>query len=197
MNAHHGQLHTIEPALQQREERRPSDLRGWFTRTDDGSGCDFVIINLSYGGCQLRTGAQLQVGEQVSLSVVRRGFIEAEVKWRCGELYGLAFAMVQPAKSHSPREVERHKATINVLVRRQGRTSQQIEATDVSRLGCCLDFVDAPRQGDRLWVQLPCLEPIETDVRWVDGFKAGVAFTKPIHPAVFDLLLEAWTSQIN
>lgn len=181
----------------QREERRPTNLRGWFTRTCDQTLWDFVITNLSYGGCQLRTGANVTVGEKLSLSVIRRGVIEATVKWRAGDQVGLAFDVKQPSRPQWPRKAERHKAVIQVLVRRQGRRSQHIEATDISPLGCCLDFVDAPREGDRLWVQLPCLESIETDVRWVDGHRAGVAFAKPIHSAVFELMLEAWRSQIN
>jgi hypothetical protein len=34
------------------------------------------------------------------------------------------------------------------------------------------------------------LEALEAEVCWVDGFVAGLQFDKPIHPAVFDLLLE-------
>ena len=197
MNAHCGQLHAAAAAVTQREERRPSDLRGWFTRNGEDSSWDFLILNLSYGGCQLRTGAQLHVGEQLSLSVMRRGVIEATVKWRNGDRYGLAFIVQKPSKPHWPRKAERHKAELNVLVRHPGRRSQHIDATDVSPHGCCLSFVDAPREGALLWVQLPCLEPIEATVRWVDGHRAGVSFGKPIHAAVFDLLLEAWTGQIN
>jgi hypothetical protein len=33
------------------------------------------------------------------------------------------------------------------------------------------------------------LEAIEAEVCWVEGFVAGLQFDKPIHPAVFDLLL--------
>ena len=197
MNAYTGQIQAVGPTVAQREERRPSDLRGYFTRPGDDACWDFVIVNLSYGGCQLQTGAQLQVGETLNLSVIRRGVIEATVKWRCGDRYGLAFAVLQPAKPHWPRKAERHKAVIDVLVRRQGRRSQHLDATDVSRTGCCLDFVDPPREGDTLWVQLPCLEPLETEVRWVQGHRAGVSFAKPIHASVFYLLLDAWTTGIN
>jgi hypothetical protein len=192
MNAYAWQPQPSTSAYKRCEERRAASLRGWFTRLYDQSIWDFLIINLSYGGCQLRTGAQLQVGEKLSLYVMRRGVIEATVKWRGGDSVGLEFHVERPSKAHWPRKAPRHKAAIGVLVRRQGRKSQQIDATDVSRLGCCLDFVDAPREGDRLWVQLPCLEPIETTVRWVENYKAGVAFEKPIHSAVFDLLLEMW-----
>jgi hypothetical protein len=192
MNVYSGQLEPVRQANQRLEERRVASLRGWFTRLHDQSIWDFLIINLSYSGCQLRTGAQLRVGEKLSLYVMRRGIVEGTVKWCRGDSFGVAFHVERPSKPHWPRKAERHKAAINVLVRRLGRTSQQIDATNVSRLGCCLQFVDAPREGDRLWVQLPCLEPIQTTVRWVENYKAGVSFEKAIHPAVFDLLLEVW-----
>jgi hypothetical protein len=31
---------------------------------------------------------------------------------------------------------------------------------------------------------------MEAEVCWVDGFVAGLKFIKPMHPAVFDLLIE-------
>ena len=37
------------------------------------------------------------------------------------------------------------------------------------------------------------LEAIEGIVCWVDGFYAGVEFTAPMHPAVFDALLTRLT----
>jgi hypothetical protein len=33
------------------------------------------------------------------------------------------------------------------------------------------------------------MELLEARVCWIDGFTAGVEFQKPMHPAVFDLLV--------
>ena len=33
------------------------------------------------------------------------------------------------------------------------------------------------------------LEAMDAEVCWVQGFQAGLRFERPIHPAVFDLLL--------
>lgn len=51
------------------------------------------------------------------------------------------------------------------------------------------DFVDRPDVGEHVWVKFDGLEAIEATVCWIAGFKAGLKYTKPIHPAVFDLLL--------
>ena len=34
---------------------------------------------------------------------------------------------------------------------------------------------------------------LEANVCWVDGFTAGLSFEKPMHPAVFELLVERLT----
>ena len=39
-------------------------------------------------------------------------------------------------------------------------------------------------------VKLPGLETMEARVCWVDNFVAGLKFARPMHPAVFDLLLQ-------
>lgn len=46
-----------------------------------------------------------------------------------------------------------------------------------------------PRIGEILWVKLGGLAPIESTVRWVNGFHGGVEFNQPIHSRVFEDLL--------
>lgn len=60
---------------------------------------------------------------------------------------------------------------------------------DASRYGCKIDFVEKPRLDDRVWVKFDGLEALEGLVCWVDGFTGGVEFEKPIHPAVFEMLV--------
>jgi hypothetical protein len=178
--------------MKPREERRPAHLHGWFVRNDDETAWDFIISNLSYGGCRIRTAAPLRIGEYIRLSVARRGIIESNVVWRNGEEAGLAFAVEPAAKAHWPRKALRYKARLSVLVRRRGRASQRMDALDISQVGCRLEFVSPPREGDILWVQLRGLQPLAAEVRWVEGKDAGVAFAQPISPAVFQLLIDLW-----
>jgi hypothetical protein len=174
-----------------RDERRQVALKGWMVRSSDNSIWDFILTDLSYGGCRLETAAPLRRGEEVKLSVANRGTIESVVRWRREQAVGLSFTAATE-EGQQPRQVERLKTDLEVVVRRQGRRSQPLDARDVSPLGCCLVFVDVPRVDDRIWIQLPGLEAIEAKVRWVEGHCAGVMFEKPIHAAVFDLLLERW-----
>lgn len=97
-------------------------------------------------------------------------------------------------REHSPAVVQPRQGArlcldVEVAVRRPGQNAYCVRVHDLSPRGCKLDFVERPMVHDRVWVRFQTLEPIEGAVRWVDGFVAGVQFTKPIHPAVFDLLV--------
>ncbi|MDP9424258.1 MAG: PilZ domain-containing protein [Pseudomonadota bacterium] len=63
---------------------------------------------------------------------------------------------------------------------------------DVSNTGCRLDAVDRPEVGERVWIKFEGLESIESTVCWVAGFKVGLKYCNPIHPAVFDRLLKGF-----
>jgi len=60
---------------------------------------------------------------------------------------------------------------------------------DLSPSGCKVDFVEKPKLGDKLWLKLPGLDALESEVRWLDGFAGGVQFVRAFHPAVFELHL--------
>ena len=55
--------------------------------------------------------------------------------------------------------------------------------------GCSINFVDRPSVGERHWVKFEGMDALEGEVRWVENFNAGLKFIRPIHPAVFELLL--------
>jgi hypothetical protein len=61
---------------------------------------------------------------------------------------------------------------------------------DASAHGCKVEFVERPENQECVWVRFEGLEPIEALVRWLDGQCAGLQFSRPIHPAVFDLIAE-------
>lgn len=64
-----------------------------------------------------------------------------------------------------------------------------VELHDLSERGCRTEFVERPRIGEILWVKLGELAPIESTVRWVNGFQGGLEFNRPIHSGVFEDLL--------
>ena len=174
-----------------REERKPAQLAGWLARCDNDRAFDFEIDNLSYGGCRLHSEAPLARGDQVVLHVHRRGSIPAVVRWRNGHGVGLSFT-TDKARAEITRKVDRLPLSAELVVRRAGRRSQVLGASDLSRFGCRLHFTDQPRPADWIWIALPGLSPIEARVRWVKDHHTGVEFVRPIHEAVFDLLLIRW-----
>lgn len=182
----------LTPEHPPREERRPAQLTGWLERNGSDKAFDFAVLNLSYGGCRLQTDAPLARGEQVVLHVHRRGSIPAVVRWRNGHGIGMSFSPVEDVRPEKPRKDERLPLNSEIMVRRAGRRAQSLQISDLSRFGCCLQFVDPPRAGDWIWVALPSLAPVEARVRWVENHRAGVEFVRPIHETVFDLLRVRW-----
>lgn len=146
-------LATIEPATDAthpaREERRPVSLPGWLTRPgQEATAHDFVIDNLSYGGCRMQSAARLERGDAVSLTVLRRGAIPGVVRWHNAYGIGVSFTPEPPERIETPRKVERVPVQTALAVRQTGRRPRSVPATDLSRFGCCLTFDDLPMEGE-------------------------------------------------
>src|SRR4051812_5839392 len=92
------------------------------------------------------------------------------------------------------RRSERVALSAQVSLRRVGKNNYRVSVFDVSRLGCQVEFVDRPDLEELLWIKFDGLQALEAQVCWVSGFKAGVAFTAPIHEAVFGELLTRLTA---
>jgi hypothetical protein len=62
-----------------RAERWPVDLRGFaLSETRDS---DVQVSELSYAGCQLRCDDPFNAGELVELRIIKRGAVQAEIRW--------------------------------------------------------------------------------------------------------------------
>jgi hypothetical protein len=77
-----------------------------------------------------------------------------------------------------------------VSLRRSGAINYSVRVYDVSPYGSKIEFVERPRLDERVWVKFEGLNAIEAIVCWIDGHVAGVEFVRPIHPAVFDALVQ-------
>jgi hypothetical protein len=173
-----------------RRERRPVSLRGFALR-EDGSTSEILLLDLSYEGCGIETPSKLAPGEVVKLSVLRRGAIEAKVRWCKGGKAGLVFESEEPEiEQQWPRRFERTVLTAEVSMRRLGRHTFRVQVFDVSPAGCKLELVDKPRVDEHVLIKFDNLEALEAEVCWIEGNYAGLRFEKSIHPAVFELLLE-------
>jgi hypothetical protein len=174
----------------ERRERRPVSLHGFAVR-EDGSTMEILLLDLSYEGCGIETALDLAPGVAIKLSVLRRGAIEARVRWCKNGKAGLVFESEEPApKQHWPRRFERTALTAEVSMRRLGKHTFRVRVFDASPDGCKLELVDKPRIDEHVLVKFDGLESLDAEVCWVEGNSAGLRFEKTIHPAVFGLLLE-------
>jgi hypothetical protein len=175
----------------ERRERRPVSLRGFALR-EDGSTAEILLLDLSYEGCGIETPIDFAPGESLQLSVLRRGAIEARVRWCADGKAGLVFESdEQPVeKRYWPRRSERRSLTAEVAMRRLGKHTFRVQIFDASPDGCKIELVDKPRLEEHVLVKFDGLEALEAEVCWIEGSCAGMRFEKSIHPVVFDLLLE-------
>jgi hypothetical protein len=81
-----------------------------------------------------------------------------------------------------------------VGVKKLGGFGFQLPTRDVSPDGCQVELVEMVDTGERVIVRLPSLEPLGAEVAWVKGANAGLQFQRPLHPAVFDQLIDRFAA---
>jgi hypothetical protein len=171
--------------------RRPVTLYGFATLADGSPRIEITILDLSYDGCRIQVGTPLSPGTWLQLSVARMGALEAEVRWFDEGIAGLRFGDgdVSPTRPEKPRGHQRVAMDASISLRRTSGRSYASRLFDVTPAGCKIEFVERPKEGDIIWVKFDGLDAIEAQVRWLDGHCAGVEFNRPMHDAVFNLLL--------
>jgi len=150
---------------------------------------EITVTDLSYEGCGIETDAELEPGTPIKLSVLRRGAIDAEVRWARDGKAGLGFPVKPDAPPPQPRKFERVSVGAEVWLRRMGKGGYQCRVYDLSPDGCKAEMIERPLVGERAVIRFAGIEPLECEVRWVQGPNAGLKFERSFHPAVFDLLL--------
>jgi hypothetical protein len=90
----------------------------------------------------------------------------------------------------TPRKSARVGLNAEVTLRRAGRSNYRTRVFDASPEGCKLEFIERPDLSETLWIRFEGMELVEAHVRWTEGFITGVEFQKPLHPAVFALLVK-------
>jgi hypothetical protein len=172
-----------------RRERRPVTLAANAAR-EDGSIVEMTIVDLSYDGCGVICTEGLLAGEEIEVSVARRGIAAAKVCWVEGPKAGLSFASdaAQEVPANQPRRHERVSVGGEVTMRRAGKLNFRVHIFDLSPDGCKAEFVERPELGEQLWIKFDGIEALEASARWIASSKMGLKFTRSLHPAVFDLL---------
>jgi hypothetical protein len=166
------------------------NLRAYAVRQDH-SGVEVLLLDLSYEGCGIETPIDFDEGETLELRVVKRGAIQARVRWCRNGRAGLVFeADAAEQAERSARRLERVSLTAEVSMRRIGKVNYRVHVFDVSRDGCKVELVDEPRIDEHVFIKFEGLEALQAQVCWIEGRHAGLRFANPIHPAVFDLMLQ-------
>lgn len=173
----------------QRRERRPISLSAYATRRD-GSVVEMTVVDLSSDGCGVLCPSPLDKGEVLDLAVLRRGSAGAVVRWSEAGRAGLSFTGESSASpTVEPRNHERIAVQGEVSLRRAGKTQFRVHIYDISPDGCKAEFVDRPELGEQLWIRFDAMDALEANVRWITGARAGLRFNRPLHAAVFDMLI--------
>lgn len=88
------------------------------------------------------------------------------------------------------RKTERVPVSLDAGLRPRGISSAvSVQILDLSTHGFRIDSQLDLAVGTDVWLRLPGLEPCHARVAWVDGYVAGCAFERPLHPAVLDMIV--------
>lgn len=94
----------------------------------------------------------------------------------------------------SPLPVARKSQRIclqaKVYLRRTGGTPFSVEVHDLSLHGCKVHCREHLRLDDALWVKFDTLQAISASACWVEDEYVGLEFERPLHIAVFDMLVK-------
>lgn len=178
-----------DPTCARRDDRRRVEINGYVIRMNK-TIVDIKVLDLSYDGCAISTLVPLVPGENVKLSALGRGATSATVRWYKNRMAGLHFQSEPVSKQHWPRKAERVAIRAEASLRRVGRLSYRVALFDLTRYGCKSEFVERPTIYERVWIKFDGLESIEAVVCWVEVSSVGLMYIKPLHPAIFDMLLE-------
>lgn len=175
--------------LPEREARRAVEFPAHLV-ISGGLVLDVRVLDLSYDGCQVEVPKVVFENDEVQLSVQGRGVIQATVRWCNSGRAGLKFAAEGDDHDEVDRKNSRRSSGIEAQLRRIGNLSYRVAVRDISPEGCQIDLVERPAIGEVMQLKLPGLETMSARVRWVDNYVAGLHFERPMHPAVFELMMQ-------
>lgn len=82
------------------------------------------------------------------------------------------------------RRAPREAVQFAVAVRERGRSALVVRAAELTALGCRIEGYLTVAEGTQVWVKLPGLESVAGQVVWSLDGTVGIAFERPLHPAV-------------
>lgn len=87
------------------------------------------------------------------------------------------------------RTNHRFEIATDALLRREGSAVYRVRVFDLSQSGCKVELVERADVGDAFWLKFEGLESLHATVSWLAHPAAVLKFDRPIHPAVFDMLM--------
>jgi len=112
------------------------------------------------------------------------------------ELGATFFAEVQlafelpPGRVRRKRNADRVAVAFSCQLRRSGAAAVDAKIMDLSPTGFCVETHLDLSNGADLWLRLPGLESRHATVIWSRSPRYGCAFSEPLHPAVFSMVVE-------
>jgi len=89
-----------------------------------------------------------------------------------------------------PRRAERVPLRADIDFRRPGEHRWRVNILDFSPAGCRVEAPVRVAVDDTIWISLPGIETIQGTVCWVKEWEAGIEFTNPLYPSVFEMVRE-------
>lgn len=97
---------------------------------------------------------------------------------------------VPAATAGDKRATLRRAVRLDARVRDRNAARFAIRVVDLSRTGLRAETASTIRPGSLIWITLPGLQSLEAEVAWQRGEHIGAAFRQPLHPAVFEHIVE-------
>lgn len=88
------------------------------------------------------------------------------------------------------RRAERKVVSLTAQLRERGAHKFMVDVVDLSITGFRCETSFNLYMGHAVWLTLPGLSGLEATVAWKQGYCYGFAFNRPLHPAVFDHIVQ-------
>jgi len=88
------------------------------------------------------------------------------------------------------RSTLRKAVKLDARVRDRGAARLSIRVIDLSMTGFRAETAFTLTPGSTVWITLPGLAGLEAEIAWQRGEQIGAAFRQPLHPAVFEHIVE-------
>lgn len=89
------------------------------------------------------------------------------------------------------RQAQRAEVHVGAGLRQRGASPVTIHILDLSTTGFRATTHLELMPGTDVWLKLPGLESLHSQVVWMNGHLLGGRFVRPLHPAVLDMLVRS------